>query len=252
MRGFLPILAAGALFYGLCRNPKIETGRVDEKGRLERVGIEKVVGSPSTKTLRPGLSRILNDQYQIKKRMSQKKEDCNGYDKWFLDTYEMIKRHEGKRNWVYDDATGRSLKPGEKARGNRTIGVGFNLERNDARERLEKLGLDYNAIIRGEKPLEDNYIDILFKEDIEAAVSDARRYVPNFDELPNEAKLVVTNMAFNLGYNRLSQFKKLRQALINENYEEAAKEMENSRWYHQVGNRSRELVRVMRSLAQSR
>jgi hypothetical protein len=38
-----------------------------------------------------------------------------------------IARHEGLRNWVYDDATGRRLSPGQIPQGNITIGVGLNI-----------------------------------------------------------------------------------------------------------------------------
>ena len=54
-------------------------------------------------------------------------------------------------------------------------------------------------------------------------------------------------MAFNLGPNRLAQFKNFKQALENNNFELAAKEMIDSRWYNQVGNRSKELVNIMRN-----
>ena len=47
---------------------------------------------------------------------------------------------------------------------------------------------------------------------------------------------------------RLSRFVKLRRAVEAHNWEEAAQEMENSRWFRQVGARARELVTRMRSI----
>ncbi len=163
---------------------------------------------------------------------------------------ESIERHEGKRYWVYDDATGKRLKLGEKAKGNRTIGIGFNLERKNAKKEIEELGLDYYTIYFGRQSLTDNQISYLFNKDLKTAINDARKYLgKKFDRLPREAQRVVTEMSFNLGYSRLRGFKKLKQALLTGNYERAAEEMKNSRWYYQVGNRARELVERMRKLA---
>ena len=55
-------------------------------------------------------------------------------------------------------------------------------------------------------------------------------------------------MSFNLGLTRLSKFKKLKTALLQRDYNSAAKEMMDSRWYGQVGRRSRELVKTMKSI----
>ncbi len=53
-------------------------------------------------------------------------------------------------------------------------------------------------------------------------------------------------MSFNLG-PQISQFTKLREAIQNKDYQTAAKEMINSKWYNQVGRRSKELVEIMKS-----
>ena len=47
---------------------------------------------------------------------------------------------------------------------------------------------------------------------------------------------------------RLSRFVKLRRAVEAHNWEEAAQEMEDSRWFGQVGARARELVARMRTV----
>jgi lysozyme len=53
-------------------------------------------------------------------------------------------------------------------------------------------------------------------------------------------------MAFNLGRSRLSKFKKMVTAVNEGNYAKAADEMTDSKWYRQVGRRSKELVEIMR------
>ena len=148
----------------------------------------------------------------------------------------MIARHEGKRNKVYNDSLGIP-----------TIGIGFNLNRNDAREKIESLGLSYDDIIDGKVILNDQQIDTLFEYTLEEAQQTASNFVNNFNNLPSSVQSVLIDMAFNLGPNRLAQFKNFKQALENNNFELAAKEMIDSRWYNQVGNRSKELVNIMRN-----
>ena len=62
-----------------------------------------------------------------------------------------------------------------------------------------------------------------------------------FYNLPENIQHVLVNMCFNLGANRLSKFKNMLLACREHNWEQMAAEMENSRWYSQVGRRSREL-----------
>lgn len=57
---------------------------------------------------------------------------------------------------------------------------------------------------------------------------------------------IIINMAFNLGYFRLKNFKKMWMALAANDYELAAQEMIDSKWYVQTGGRARELVKCMR------
>lgn len=86
-----------------------------------------------------------------------------------------------------------------------------------------------------------------FKTDCDAALSDCRALFLNFDSLPDQIKRVLVNMAFNLGRNRLGQFKKMITAINEGNWSKAADEAKDSRWYNQVGNRSVELVEWMRN-----
>lgn len=152
--------------------------------------------------------------------------------------YEMIVRHEGIRNKTYLDTEGIL-----------TIGVGFNLERVDARQKIESLGLGYNAVCSGKQELSNEQINILMKEDVETAISNAKNYVgERWEGLDPNAQKVIVDMAYNLGSSRLSQFKKLRGALIDRDYPRASKEMENSKWYNQTKSRAKELVKIMRAI----
>jgi len=148
-------------------------------------------------------------------------------------------RYEGYREKAYLDT-----------KGNVTIGVGFNLERKDAKQRITSIGLDFKEVYEGRKTLTRPQVISILTEDIAQARLDAKKYLKTkeYQELKPEAQNIVTDMAFNLGYTRLSKFKNLRKALINENYCAAADEMVNSKWYREVGRRSKELVKKMRTL----
>lgn len=165
---------------------------------------------------------------------SQKNRDNINYTK----LYEMIARHEGVKNEAYFDT-----------KGILTIGAGFNLKRADAKEKITSLGLDYHNVCNKKQRLSNEQIYRLMKKDVETAISDAKNYVgKSWDSLNPKAQEVLIDMSYNLGSPRLSKFKKLRAALINRNYQEAAKEMKNSKWYSDVGNRSRELISIMNSI----
>ena len=69
-----------------------------------------------------------------------------------------------------------------------------------------------------------------------------------FDDLPEEAQRVIANMMFNMGRPRLSKFKGMKRGVDSEDWNAAADEMVDSRWYKQVTNRANRLVERMRSI----
>jgi lysozyme len=95
-------------------------------------------------------------------------------------------------------------------------------------------------------PVTDERILQVFHDDCDIAYSDACALVLNFAGQTVNAQRVLVNMSFNLGRSRLGQFKKFLAAVNEGNYQKAAEEMIDSKWYHQVGNRSKELVEMMR------
>lgn len=95
-------------------------------------------------------------------------------------------------------------------------------------------------------PVTDERILDVFHKDCDVAYSDACALVLNFAGQSVDAQRVLVNMAFNLGRNRLGQFKNFLKAVNEGKYDKAADEMIDSKWYHQVGRRSKELVEIMR------
>lgn len=144
-----------------------------------------------------------------------------------------IEPHEGRRYVRYLDTKGIP-----------TVGVGFNLRRPDARRTMQGLGHNYEGILQGTERLTDGEIDVLFRNDVTAALRVADSFAGLKDH-PFDVQLVLVDMAFNLGPNKLAKFVKFRQALQSKDYAAAAAEMVDSEWYRQVGNRSRKLVGIM-------
>ena len=95
-------------------------------------------------------------------------------------------------------------------------------------------------------PVTDERILDVFHKDCNVAYSDACNLVLNFAGQTPTAQRVLVNMAFNLGRNRLSKFKNMLKAVNEGDYQKAADEMVDSKWYRQVGRRSEELVEMMR------
>lgn len=92
--------------------------------------------------------------------------------------------------------------------------------------------------------------DMLFERDFAMAEAEVKRLCKEFgidvDNLIEQRFYVLTDMMFNLGYTRLSKFKKFLYALKTGSYETAANEMLDSNWAKQVGNRAIKLSTLMK------
>jgi len=89
----------------------------------------------------------------------------------------------------------------------------------------------------------------LFALDIAVTIEDCRIIYPDFEDLPEEAQLVIANMCFQLGRPRLSKFRKMKAAIDERRWNDAADEMVDSRWHDQTPNRAKRLVKRIRDLA---
>ena len=87
-----------------------------------------------------------------------------------------------------------------------------------------------------------------FESDIEGVLSDCSKLYSDFGDLPEEAQRVIANMMFNMGLTRLSKFKGMKRGVDSRNWNQAADEMVDSRWYRQVTNRANRLVERMRNI----
>lgn len=100
-------------------------------------------------------------------------------------------------------------------------------------------------------PVSEERVRQAFDLDILVTIEDCHRLYSDFDDLPEEAQLVIANMCFNLGYPRLSKFKGMKAGIDERDWHRAADEMVDSRWHDQVPNRAKRLVKRIRDLSTS-
>ena len=98
-------------------------------------------------------------------------------------------------------------------------------------------------------PVSEDRVAEAFDKDVEIVIDDCEKLYPDFDELPEECKLIIANMMFNMGRPRLSKFKGMKAGVDSRDWNKAADEMIDSNWYRQVPNRAGRLVKRMRALA---
>ena len=142
--------------------------------------------------------------------------------------------HEGLRLEVYKDSLGID-----------TIGIGRNLEdRGITKEELDWMDIPNMAIVHTMGITEADAM-YLAENDVQIVEEELVRAHPCVNKLDAVRQLVVMDMAFNMGVPRLCKFKNMWNAIHEENYIAAAKEMLDSRWAIQVKSRSTKLANAM-------
>ena len=158
-------------------------------------------------------------------------------EKRSMDYLNMFKENEGYKKKVYKDT-----------KGNRTIGIGFNLEDAGNKQFLKKAGIDLKEVLAG-RELTDNEVITLYNHSLTQAFNDAKQFDPQFAKRPEPVKKAIVDMAFNLGLTKLNKFKDMKAALMQNDYKVAADEMVDSNWYKQVKTRGPRTVALMASAA---
>ena len=97
-------------------------------------------------------------------------------------------------------------------------------------------------------PLTEEEAELLLRHRLHKMVKELLRHKPFVEELPLDAKLIILNMAYQLGVPRLLGFRKMWSALESKDFEEAAKEMRDSLWNRQTPNRSNKLASIMKEV----
>jgi len=132
-----------------------------------------------------------------------------------------IKEHEGFRDTVYYDHLG-----------NATVGWGHLVTSEDN----FTSGVTYP----------EEVLEQVFNKDFTKAKEGADQLCQGLS-INYIAKGVVVEMCFQLGMTGVSKFKKMFEALQEEDYITASEEMLDSKWYEQTPARAKSLSYVMRS-----
>jgi len=119
-----------------------------------------------------------------------------------------------------------------------TFGIGHLVTESDP-EQGQSLGT----------PVSSDRVAETFESDIQSVLRDCNILYSDFHNLPEEAQQVIANMMFNMGRTRLSKFKGMKRGVDSRDWNAAADEMVDSRWYRQVTKRADRLVERIRALA---
>ena len=139
---------------------------------------------------------------------------------------EQLEIDEGVKYEVYLDHLGYA-----------TFGVGHLVIESDP-----EYGMDIGT------PISESRVIEAFEQDVQIVLGDCEKLYNDFDQLPEEAQLIIANMMFNMGLTRLSKFRGMKNGVDARDWERAADEMVDSRWYNQVTRRADRLVVRMRNL----
>ena len=118
------------------------------------------------------------------------------------------------------------LKPYTDTVGKLTLGIGRNLE---------------------DKGITEQEALFMLNNDVDYFYRQLSKKLTWFKTLDDARQNVLVNMAFNLGVAGLMSFKNMLEYVFHYEYDDAAKEMLNSKWARQVGYRAQELAEQMRT-----
>ena len=149
---------------------------------------------------------------------------------FFIDRLrEELKTDEGCKYEIYLDHLGLP-----------TFGIGHLVTKSDS-EYQKEVGTVVDEI----------RVNEIFEQDIQVTINECKILFDDWDKLPEEVQLITANMMFNMGRPRLSKFKKMIQAIKDEDWVEAGNQMQDSRWYKQVTNRADRLISRIRAVSLS-
>lgn len=141
-----------------------------------------------------------------------------------------LKRHEG----CIKNRDGKYISykcPADKL----TIGYGHNLDA------WPVPGIDEHSQLT---EIEAQY---LLQQDVDKVYQQVQQNLPFVSKLIPAREAVLINMAFNMGIKGLMSFKNTLRYIENGDYEQAAANMLQSKWAVQVGKRTTELIKQMRT-----
>lgn len=149
-----------------------------------------------------------------------------------------LRKDEGDKLIVYKDTKKKD-----------TIGVGFNLEAPENRELFESVtGFSVEEARKG-KPITPEQSAQLLALTVERAEAEARKLVRNWEKLEPAQRDALVNFTFNLGLKKAKGFKDTLAAIERGDGKAAAREVLNSRYAKQVGERAKRVSRLLATIS---
>jgi len=129
-------------------------------------------------------------------------------------------REEGYRLTKYLDTTN-----------NWTIGIGHKLTQSELKSGLSSITKEqaYN----------------LLEKDLDVALDGVNRLFPDYNSYPENTRLALLDMCFNLGYTGLSGFIITIDLIKKRRFKDAAQQALKSKWAQQVPNRAKRVTKLL-------
>lgn len=155
-----------------------------------------------------------------------------------MKTYDMLRYDEGKKNSLYKDTLGFW-----------TIGVGHLVTKDPsvvvARQILDK---KFKRVTGG--TLTDAEVESLFNEDIEVTIRgimNSKFLAPIYTKLDCARQSALINMCFQMGIAGVEGFKNSMSFIAAGQWEKAAANLKQSKWYKQTTNRANRVINVFQT-----
>lgn len=146
-----------------------------------------------------------------------------------MNYYNFIAKNEGIRT-----------KPYRCTAGYLTIGIGHNCDANPTKPIIGKeISKLYPQAITYEE------IKLLFNHDLANAIKSATKHHPDFEELPDNYKLVIVDMIFQIGSAGYGLFKNFKMGVKLRNTDKMIKSLLNSKVQKQTPNRNNARIELL-------
>ena len=98
-------------------------------------------------------------------------------------------------------------------------------------------------------PVSPERVTELFEADIASVIRDCYYLLPDFDDLPEPARVTAASLMLQLGLPQYSKFRLHLEALERGDWDGSARELRNSRLYEQTPNRTERRAQRLEGIA---
>lgn len=107
------------------------------------------------------------------------------------------------------------------------------------------IGYGHNLDAKG---ISEEVAMAILREDIATCVADLKKVFPDFNDLPDSVRMVLTDMIFVLGYRGFTKFKRFIAAVRDLDGDKMVAELKDSTWYRTYGrSRLEKYFKILRS-----